>query len=65
MAATIKEMIEVAACVICDGQIRRLKRALVAPFLATRIWQRRAVLRRPRQVPSVRIRVLQSAAGRR
>ena len=33
-------MIEVAACVICDGQIRRLKRALVAPFLATRIWQR-------------------------
>lgn len=33
-------MIEVAACVICDGEIRRLKRALVAPFLATRIWNR-------------------------
>jgi len=33
-------MIEVAACVICDGQIHRLKRALVAPFLATRIWER-------------------------
>lgn len=33
-------MIDVAACVICDGQIRRLKRALVAPFLATRIWER-------------------------
>jgi SAM-dependent methyltransferase len=33
-------MIEVAACVICGGEIRRLKRALVAPFLATRIWDR-------------------------
>jgi SAM-dependent methyltransferase len=33
-------MIEVAACVICQGRIRRLKRALVAPFLATRIWRR-------------------------
>jgi SAM-dependent methyltransferase len=33
-------MIEVAACVICDGEIRRLKCALVAPFLATRIWER-------------------------
>jgi Methyltransferase domain len=33
-------MIEVAACVICGGEIRRLKRALVAPFLATRIWNR-------------------------
>lgn len=33
-------MIEVSNCVICDGQIRRRKRALVAPFLATRIWKR-------------------------
>lgn len=33
-------MTEVAACVICGGEIRRLKRALVAPFLATRIWAR-------------------------
>jgi hypothetical protein len=34
-------MIEVSSCVVCDGRIRRLKRALVAPFLATRIWNRR------------------------
>ena len=27
-------------CVICDGKISQLKRALVAPFLATRIWNR-------------------------
>ena len=33
-------MIEVSNCVICDGEIRRLKPALVAPFLATRIWNR-------------------------
>jgi hypothetical protein len=33
-------MIEVSNCVICDGGIRRLKPALVAPFLATRIWNR-------------------------
>jgi len=33
-------MIEVSQCVVCDGEIRRLKRALVAPFLATRIWGR-------------------------
>jgi len=33
-------MIEVSNCVICDGAIRRLKQALVAPFLATRIWDR-------------------------
>jgi SAM-dependent methyltransferase len=33
-------MIEVSQCVICDGAIRGLKRALVAPFLATRIWNR-------------------------
>jgi len=33
-------MIEVSQCVICDGEIRRLKRALAAPFLATRIWGR-------------------------
>lgn len=29
------------ACVICDGPIRRRRRALVAPFLAKRIWNRR------------------------
>ncbi len=33
-------IIEVTNCVICDGSIRRLKRALVAPFLAKRIWDR-------------------------
>jgi len=33
-------MIEVSRCVICDAQIRPLKRALVAPFLARRIWNR-------------------------
>ena len=33
-------MIEVSNCVVCGGPIRRLKRALVAPFLATRIWGR-------------------------
>jgi hypothetical protein len=33
-------MIEVHNCVICDGTIRYLKRALVAPFLAKRIWNR-------------------------
>ncbi len=33
-------MIEVSSCVICDGAIRHLKRALVAPFLAGRIWNR-------------------------
>lgn len=33
-------MIEVSNCVICDGAIRHLKRALVAPFLARRIWNR-------------------------
>ncbi len=33
-------MIEVSQCVICDGPIRQLKRALVAPFLARRIWNR-------------------------
>jgi len=33
-------MIEVGNCVICDGPIRCLKRALVAPFLAKRIWNR-------------------------
>ncbi len=35
-------MIEVSKCVVCDGAIRRLKRALVAPFLARRIWGRPA-----------------------
>jgi hypothetical protein len=33
-------MIEVAECVVCGGSIRRLRRALVAPFLARRIWNR-------------------------
>jgi hypothetical protein len=33
-------MIEASQCVICDSEIRRLKRALVAPFLARRIWDR-------------------------
>jgi hypothetical protein len=33
-------MIEVRNCVVCDGEIRNLKRALVAPFLARRIWNR-------------------------
>jgi hypothetical protein len=33
-------MIEISQCVICDGAIERLKRALVAPFMATRIWNR-------------------------
>lgn len=32
------EMIEVSICVVCDGPLRRLKQALVAPFLAQRIW---------------------------
>jgi hypothetical protein len=34
-------MIEVSTCVICEGLIRRLKRALIAPFLARRIWNRK------------------------
>lgn len=33
-------MIEVSSCVICDQPIKRLKRALVAPFVAERIWNR-------------------------
>jgi hypothetical protein len=33
-------MIEASNCVICDSEIRRRKRALVAPFLARRIWGR-------------------------
>ena len=33
-------MIEVSNCVICASSIRRLKRALVAPFLAARIWNK-------------------------
>lgn len=34
-------MTEVSKCVVCDGAIRRRKRALVAPFLAARIWNRK------------------------
>ncbi len=33
-------MIEASLCVICEGAIIQLKRALVAPFLAKRIWNR-------------------------
>lgn len=33
-------MIEASCCVICDNAIRKLERALVAPFLAKRIWNR-------------------------
>lgn len=33
-------MIECSKCVICDGTVRKMKRALVAPFLAERIWDR-------------------------
>lgn len=33
-------MIEASRCVICEGAIIQLKRALVAPFLARRIWNR-------------------------
>jgi hypothetical protein len=33
-------MIEASKCVICEGAIIHLKRALVAPFLARRIWDR-------------------------
>jgi hypothetical protein len=33
-------MIEVTSCVICDSPIQRLKRALVAPFVAQRTWNR-------------------------
>lgn len=35
-------MIDVSACVICDGPISRMCRATVAPFLATRIWDRKS-----------------------
>lgn len=34
-------MIEVSKCVVCDGEICKLRTALVAPFLAKRIWNRR------------------------
>jgi len=33
-------IVSVLNCVVCEAPIRRLKRALVAPFLATRIWNR-------------------------
>lgn len=35
-------MIEATQCVICGGAIRRRKGALIAPFLARRIWNREA-----------------------
>jgi hypothetical protein len=34
-------MIEVTSCVICAGEIRTLRRALVAPFIARRIWDKK------------------------
>jgi hypothetical protein len=34
-------MIEITSCAVCDGPIRHVKRALVAPFLAKRIWNRK------------------------
>lgn len=34
-------MVEAFECVICDGPIDLLKKALVAPFLAARIWKRK------------------------
>jgi hypothetical protein len=34
-------MVEVSSCVICDRPIRKLKRALVAPFVAERTWNRK------------------------
>lgn len=33
-------MIEARECVVCSGTIQKLRRALVAPFLALRIWKR-------------------------
>jgi hypothetical protein len=33
-------MIKVLSCVVCDGEIRKLRSALVSPFLAKRIWNR-------------------------
>jgi hypothetical protein len=33
-------VIEVSKCVICDGSLGTVKKALVAPFLAERIWKR-------------------------
>lgn len=33
-------MTEAKNCLICEGQIRRSKKALVAPFLADRIWDK-------------------------
>ena len=34
-------MIRVSECVVCGGEIRKVRRALVARFLATRIWKRK------------------------
>ncbi len=33
-------MTEVSTCIVCDGPIEHVKRALLAPFLARRIWDR-------------------------
>src|ERR1700723_3573608 len=33
-------MIEASQCAICDGALEKLKRPLVAPFVARRIWNR-------------------------
>lgn len=36
-----KRVVHVSSCVICDGEIHTVRRALVAPFLAKRIWGRK------------------------
>ena len=33
-------MVKASNCVVCEGAIRRVKQALVSPFLAARIWNR-------------------------
>jgi hypothetical protein len=34
-------MIEASECVVCGGPIRQVRRAIVGPFLALRIWKRK------------------------
>ena len=34
-------MVEVSSCIICEQPIKTIKKALIAPFLAERIWNRR------------------------
>src|ERR1700751_1257424 len=33
-------MLEAIRCVLCEGEIKHVRRAFVAPFLAKRIWNR-------------------------